>query len=596
MSSLRTTTGGFPAEYGSVPGAVVEVTTRRAVGGPAGEVQVSDGTYNHVDASLNYSQQIGRLNFFAGGNFMKSDRGLGTPHRSARSCTTRRSRGTAIFGGTTSSETTSAFSSLASTPRAEFQIPIDPTVIPWPQRPPDAIRGQDIYGDPSPTYVPPDANPVELEKNLFVTASYFDEDPNSRLQVTPYVRDAVTQLTCDPSHSLGPLADPGSSCSDVTRDELHEGLSLNWTWRPGSHHAWKMGASVDFSQSHVNYATYTRNNNPLPGGPDFSSPIRGGDVTQGALAGAYLQDRMTFGKWTVFPGVRVDVENASFPNSHAPPLFLGGLGSRMGASYSVTDHLVIHAFAGYQTLLPASTLDAPVAARILLPSLAGQPLAVDLKAERDYLAEFGVTDRLWSALSLGFTVRGRLATDPLDRQNVGNTNLVATYNYAQGRGLGVDTWCNATLGKVFTGFSNLSWQTAQARGVDSETFLFTKEQRQDNQWEMIDDVQWWTLNVGGDLHDPQEKTHVSTLIQYGSGLRAGPLSNQTVPPHVTVDVTLRHRFDWALRPEVAFDVLNLFNEVYAYRIATGYSTGGEVGSAYAPLRQVRVRVSVPFGR
>jgi outer membrane receptor protein involved in Fe transport len=44
-----------------------------------------------------------------------------------------------------------------------------------------------------------------------------------------------------------------------------------------------------------------------------------------------------------------------------------------------------------------------------------------------------------------------------------------------------------------------------------------------------------------------------------------------------------------LHPEIAVDVLNLFNQVYAYRIGTGY-----VGSAYGPPRRVFVRLSVPF--
>ena len=329
----------------------------------------------------------------------------------------------------------------------------------------------------------------------------------------------------------------------MTRDDLHEGASLNLSWWRGTRHTWKAGATVDFTQSHVNYATYTRNDASPAGGPDASKTIRGEDVTQGVLAGAYLQDRISFGKWTVFPGVRVDVEHADFLNSNEPSLLLAGPGGRVGVSYSATEHFIVHAFAGYQTLLPTSTIDATVAARILIPSLADRRLAVDLKAEQDYLAEVGVTDRLWDALTVGFTLWGRLATDPLDRQNVGNTNLVATYNYAQGRGLGVDTWCNAKLGKLFNAFANLSWQTAQARGIDSETFLFTHDQLTSTQWEMIDDVQWWTLNAGGDLHDAEGKTHVSSLVQYGSGLRAGPLSNQTVPPHVTMDVTLRHRFD-----------------------------------------------------
>ncbi len=45
------------------------------------------------------------------------------------------------------------------------------------------------------------------------------------------------------------------------------------------------------------------------------------------------------------------------------------------------------------------------------------------------------------------------------------------------------------------------------------------------------------------------------------------------------------------RPEVALDVLNLFDDVYAYRIATGY-----IGSAYGSPRRFMVRVSIPLGR
>ena len=86
-------------------------------------------------------------------------------------------------------------------------------------------------------------------------------------------------------------------------------------------------------------------------------------------------------------------------------------------------------------------------------------------------------------------------------------------------------------------------------------------------------------------------THLSGLLNYGSGLRTGPISDETVPSHVTFDLSLRHRFDLAshVRPEVALDVFNLFNEIYAYRIGTGY-----IGSAYGPLRRVDVRVVIPF--
>ena len=108
---------------------------------------------------------------------------------------------------------------------------------------------------------------------------------------------------------------------------------------------------------------------------------------------------------------------------------------------------------------------------------------------------------------------------------------------------------------------------------------------------MLDHVQTWTANVGFDLHDEPQSNHFSGLVNYGSGMRTGPDSDQTVPSHVTLDLTLRHRFDAPLHPEVALDVFNVFNDVYKYRIATGY-----VGSAYGPLRRVDVRLIIALGQ
>jgi len=74
-------------------------------------------------------------------------------------------------------------------------------------------------------------------------------------------------------------------------------------------------------------------------------------------------------------------------------------------------------------------------------------------------------------------------------------------------------------------------------------------------------------------------------------LRTGAFNNETVPGHSTWNLTLRHRFNFGpLRPEVAVDVFNALDAVYAIRIANGF-----VGSAYGALRQVDVRLTVPFG-
>ena len=113
-------------------------------------------------------------------------------------------------------------------------------------------------------------------------------------------------------------------------------------------------------------------------------------------------------------------------------------------------------------------------------------------------------------------------------------------------------------------------------------------------WSELDHTQFLTMNFGADLHEPTDapRSHLSALVQYGSGLRTGPDFNENLPAHCTLNVTLRHKFDLGpgLQPEVAVDVLNALNEAYPLRIADGY-----FGSSYGAPRRVNLRLIVPFG-
>ena len=52
----------------------------------------------------------------------------------------------------------------------------------------------------------------------------------------------------------------------------------------------------------------------------------------------------------------------------------------------------------------------------------------------------------------------------------------------------------------------------------------------------LDHVQVWTANAGATVKDG--RTRLSTLVEYGSGLRTGTNNNQHVPDHVRVDASL----------------------------------------------------------
>jgi hypothetical protein len=157
---------------------------------------------------------------------------------------------------------------------------------------------------------------------------------------------------------------------------------------------------------------------------------------------------------------------------------------------------------------------------------------------------------------------------------------MVSYNFARGRAAGVELSASSALGSYFDAFGNVGWQLGQGQGVASERFLFTAAELADKSWQILDHVQTWTANVGADVHDKRGRTHLSALFRYGSGLRTGATNEHTLPQHATVDLTLRHRF---------VDVINVFNDVYAYRLATGND-----GSAWAMPRSVMVRMSLPM--
>lgn len=584
VQRVRLISGGQPVEYGPNAGGVIDVTTRHGTGKPAGEVQMVYGTYQRAQPSGWYSQAFGTTDVFVAGTFLSTQRGLDTPAATPILHDAEQS-GNVFARVDYRPDERERFEVIARYSQQHFQIPIDPTLLPLSDGPPGAIRGDDSYGNAPPPFVPYNANPTESERDLFVAASYSRTFANGGIQLAPYVRSSYGDLNCDPAGSLGATADPGSVCSNVQRSLVHEGESATYAWMVGTEQRWKAGLVLDNAQSAVDYTQFTRDDASSTGGPNPALTLSGRDDTSILQGGAFLQDEVTLGNLKLFPGVRADLQNAFF-GARQPNLLLAGPSARFGFSYALTEAMSLHGFAGY-LWQPPSAVDAAVAARVLhIPGT--RP--VDVQAERDESAELGLEYKVPRRFEANLTGYVRDSQDTLDVVTVGSTNLFEDYNYKRGRAWGTELSIRAVANKYLQGFGNGSWNVGQGQGIESETYLFAKSQVTYPGWQTLDHVQAWTANVGVDLHDESEKSHLSVLFQYGSGLRTGPDNNETVPGHSTWNLTLRHRFDFLLHPEVAVDVFNALDAVYAIRIGNGF-----VGSAYGPLRQVNGRLTIPFG-
>jgi hypothetical protein len=588
IDKIKLVTGGLPAEYGTALGGVVDIQTRRSLGGPSGEVKAAYGTYQTADLAASYSQQIGKLGVIASGTFVTTQRGLDPPAPSpilhdAMTGGSGFARVDYAFNGHERIEVLGAFTV------SHFQVPIDTLLSPLSSGPRGAIRGPDVYGNPPTTFIPYDANPLLDDRNVFASVAYRTSRDRASVTVAPFFRENGSTLSCDPTRALGATADPGAQCDDLDRTAYHGGAIVDVRWPLGEHHAWKAGAQADFSVNRSIYTSYTRDDASPTGGPNPALTLTGTDVTNTLLADVYVQDQITLGDWTLLPGLRVDVQQSSFLQTGESPLILGGPSPRLGVSWSPNHAIVVHGYAGYLVSLP-NVADGAAAARILVPAYQHQNLPVDLKTEKAWVGEIGVKGRIAELLTLGLTGWAHYATDQLDRQTIGSTNIFATYNFAVGREAGAEVSSNLAW-RYVDGLANLSYQVGQGKGFESERYLFSPAQLAVTGWQTLDHTQRWTANVGADVHDASKRTHLSALVNYGSGLRTGPTVQASLPAHAVLDVTLRHRLEWGVvKPEVAIDVLNALDEVWAYRIATAWA-----GSAFAAGRRVNVRVSVPFG-
>ncbi|HSS39089.1 MAG TPA: TonB-dependent receptor [Polyangia bacterium] len=577
--------GGLPAEFGENVAGVIDIQTRRPGPKPYAEAQVLYGTYGTLRWQEAGDFRAGPFSIMAAGSAGTTARGLDPPAASPI-LHDRLHDGHAFLrieerlGGGDRLQLLGAYG------QTHYQIPIDPTLSPLSAAPPGAVRAPDQYGNQPPDFVPFDADPTESELDLFAALTWFhDFGPRAALQVSPFVRDETSTLTCDTARQLGPTADPGQTCSDVTHRVLHAGGAVNQTIALGRHEL-KTGVWIDAQRNHVDYSAYVRHDASAAGGPDPAATVAGADKVSIALAAVYAQDRIALGKLTLLPGVRLDWQRAAFDGATGD---LWGPSVRLGASYLVSPRILAHAFGGY--LWQPPTYDAPAAARVLGLVAPGQPIAAQLYAEDDAYAEVGLGADLVRALRVTATAWGRLSWHTLDDAEVGDTALTADYNYLRGRAAGLELGAVWTVLRRLHGFANATFELSQGTGIASAAYLFTPAQLAYTGHQATDNAQRVIANGGFDLADLAARTHLDALVTFGSGLRTGPVNAATLPAAAIVDLTLRHRFELPLRPELAIDVRNLFDVVYAYRIATGSLSG----SAYGPLRTVDVRLILPFG-
>ena len=585
VENLNILTGGLPAEFGDRLSAVVDITTRRGGDVPEGSVGVRYGSFQTVEPSATYSRTFGRFGVFVGGSYLSTQRGLDPPsvdpilHDDAQD-------GRLFLRLDWTQSERDRVELFATYAYNRFQIPLDPSVAQLNPGETTAMRPLDQFGNAAPSFIPHDTNATETEHEMFVAASWLHTFANhGELQIAPYYKLSWGALIADAAHALGVTADPGSTASDVIRRADHAGSVARYSIKLGNH-VIKAGLQGDWLDGNTNYTEYVRDDAAPMGGPDPAQTASGSDHTRALLSGAFVQDSWQRGRFTLQAGARVDDQYVVLADGSTNNQY--GASPRLGVSLAILKQLMAHAFVGINWQPPAP-LDAGNAARALGVVPAGQQVPYDVKAQTDVYGEAGLDTRPIKQLHLGVVGWGRYAWNQLDDVAVGSTNLIANYNFTRGRAVGVEGRVDVVLGYHLNVFANVSWEIAQGQGIASAKYLFTADQLNDPTWQTLDHSQTWTANGGATLRE--KRASLTLMGTYGSGLRTGANNTDTVPGHIQADATLQYDFaELPGRPHVAIDIINLFDDHYAFRIANGF-----VGSSYGPPLSVYFRVAFPLG-
>ena len=579
INGLEIYTGGMPAEFGDRLGAVVNLTTRSASDHPDGNVQVRYGSFNTVEPGATYAAKLSdTVGVFGGGSFQYSERMLDPPsvypilHDDGYS-------GRAFARIDWQQCDCNRYELFATYAHNKFDIPLDPSIQPLTS--PTEVRPPDQYGNASPPYIPHDTNATETEDEVFVAAAMTHKLDNGQILVAPLYKLSRGVLFSDPEHALGPLSDPGTTASNVTRLAETGGGVATISLQEGSH-LFKAGVQIDFLHGKTNYESFARAED---GGIDPSMTQAGVDHTDALTSGAYAQDHVTLGKLALDYGLRVDELHVILQDGTTNDS--AGVSPRLGGSYSFTKDTVLHAFAGINWQ-PPEPLDAANAARALGVVPANEQVVYDLKPETDLYSELGISSRLIHELRGGLTAWGRYAYNQLDDTAIGSTSLLSNYNFRRGRATGLEASLDLRIGPWLSAFANGSLGLAEGQGISSAKYLFTAAELADTSWQTLDHAQTWTANSGVTVRDG--RFAITGMLQYGSGLRTGSDNDQHVPGHVVENVSAQYTFVPHAYPiKVAIDVINIANEYYAYRIANGF-----VGSSYGQPRSVFMTLSLPL--
>ena len=547
IGSLSLLTGTLPAQYGLRTAGVLDITSR-AFSTPGGSVSIYGGSQSTITPSFDYGGSVGDTQYFFSGRGNWNNLGIENTTSSINAIHDHTDQGKLFAYVSTLLNDSTRLSVISGASYSKFQIPNNPNQMP--------------LGDFGPaTYDSSTLNEREIDQYYYNIVAVQTKGDAVDTQFSVFSRYAKVHFIPD---IVGDLVF-NDVASDVTRESQMYGTQFDASYEVNRAHTLRAGFMVTAEKTDVsNISTVL----PVDSMGTIGPPTTVNDSTSlvGWNIGTYVQDEWKLtNQLTLNYGIRFDQLYQFVDANQFSP--------RAALVYKPFDGTTFHAgYARYFT--PPMQAQATQTDLSLFANTLSQPdvsINDPVKPERSHYFDVGVDQKLLPGLTVGLDAYYKIATDLIDDGQFGQAVVLTQFNWARGYSEGAEAKIKYQNGN-FSAYANFAFNITRATDPISSQYLLDPDEYAFllTHYHYTDDMQMLTGSAGASYR--WDRTLFSINMKYGSGLPSGFANSSFNEPYVTANLGIAHEIQVVPGSKpltVRFDVVNLFDKIYAIRDGSG---------------------------
>ena len=547
IGSLSLLTGTLPAQYGLRTAGVLDITSR-AFSTPGGSVSLYGGSHGTITPSFDYGGSVDNTQYFFSGRGNWNNLGIENPTSSVNAIHDHTDQGKFFAYVSTLLDDSTRLSVISGASYSTFQIPNNPSQVP--------------LGDFGPaTYDSSTLNEREVDQYYYNIVALQTKGEDVDTQFSVFSRYAKVHFIPD---VFGDLVF-NDVASDVTRASQMYGTQFDASYEVNSAHTLRAGFMVSAEKTDVtNVSTVLQGDIGAVTSPPFT--VTDANSLLGWNLGAYVQDEWKLtSQLTLNYGIRFDQLYQFVDANQFSP--------RAALVYKPFDGTAFHAgYARYFT--PPMQAQATQSNLALFTGTTNQPDQTNndpVKPERSHYFDVGVDQKLLPGLTAGLDAYYKIATDQIDDGQFGQAVVLTQFNWARGYSEGVEAKIKYQSGN-FSAYANFAFNITRATDPVANQYLLDADEYAFllTHYHYTDDMQMLTGSAGASYRWNQ--TLFAVDMKYGSGLPTGFANSSFNQPYATANLGIAHEvqaFPGAKPLTLRFDVVNLFDKIYAIRNGSG---------------------------